>query len=267
MTIKPKASWAEVATELIELNPDHHRYLSLDGLLENVEVDPQDPSHVLKDKRYVENAIDLRQYDISRLPESFGDLSFDGNLLLGNNCITTLPESFGRLVVGGGLELCNNHLESLPASFGNLTIGSDLNLHGNRLCSLPHSFGSLSIGGRLDLDRNRLVSLPDTFGNLILKGPLFLGNNQLASLPDSFGNLVLGDIDNRVVLALHDNCLKTLPDSIGNLTLSGDLQLKNNDLVSLPETFHNIAGAIGQIDLDPHLLEESSCRRHQGSLK
>ena len=52
-----------------------------------------------------------------------------------------------------------------------------------------------------------------------------------------------------------------------NLTLSGDLQLKNNDLVSLPETFHNIAGDIGQIELDPHLLEESSCRRHQGSLK
>ena len=83
---------AEVAAEVAALNPP----LTVEKLMENVEVDPADPSRVV------------------------------GNLRWGHKRITVLPEGFGSLTVGGDLDLSSNQLASLPDGFGSLTVGGRL---------------------------------------------------------------------------------------------------------------------------------------------
>ena len=106
---------AEVAAEVAALNPP----LTVEELMENVEVDPADPSRVV------------------------------GNLVWRRKRITVLPESIGSLTVGRDLYLGSNRLVSLPEGFGSLTVGRDLSLSYTRLASLPEGFGSLTVGRNL----------------------------------------------------------------------------------------------------------------------
>ena len=108
----------EVAAEVAALNPP----LTVEQLMDNVEVDPADPSRVV------------------------------GHLRWSHKRITVLPESIGSLTVGGDLSLHSNQLTSLPEGFGSLTVGGSLNLRHNRLASLPEGFGSLTVGRNLHLD-------------------------------------------------------------------------------------------------------------------
>ena len=97
-----KASVREVATEIVARNPSAAADgLTVERLMEDVEVDPEDASHVL------------------------GDLDW------GHKGLVVLPESIGDLTVDGGLHLSDNQLESLPESFGSLAVGGYLNLNGN----------------------------------------------------------------------------------------------------------------------------------------
>jgi len=105
-----KASVAEVAC-----NPDargaHGDALTVEMLMNNVEMDPEDDSHVLGN---------WARIGIVVLPESIGDLTVGGDLYLGDNQLESLPESFGSLTVGGSLALNDNQLGLLPESFGSL---------------------------------------------------------------------------------------------------------------------------------------------------
>jgi len=143
-----KASVREVATEIMARNPRAAADgLTVERLMEDVEVDPEDASHVL-------GSLNWSYAGIVVLPESIGDLTVDGRLCLQFNQLESLPESFGGLTVGGDLKLENNKLESIPESFGSLTVGGNLNLYFNQLESLPESFGSLTVGGYLGLYNN-----------------------------------------------------------------------------------------------------------------
>jgi len=120
-----KASVREVAAEIVARNPSAAADgLTVEVLIDGVEVDPEDASHVL-------GSLWWDSKDIVVLPESISDLTVDGNLALYNNKLESLPESFGSLTVGGDLHLENNQLESLPDSFGSLTVGKTLYLNGN----------------------------------------------------------------------------------------------------------------------------------------
>ena len=66
--------------------------------MEDVEVDPEDDSHVL-------GGLNWSSKGLVVLPESIGDLTVDGNLNLHYNQLESLPESFGGLTVGGDLIL------------------------------------------------------------------------------------------------------------------------------------------------------------------
>jgi len=143
-----KASVREVAAEIVARNPSAAADgLTVEWLMEDVEVDPEDASHVLR-------GLNWGLLEIVVLPESIGDLTVGGGLWLDNNKLESLPESFGSLTVGGDLGLHSNKLESLPTSFGSLTVGGDLYLYSNKLESLPESFGSLTVGGDLGLHYN-----------------------------------------------------------------------------------------------------------------
>ena len=118
-----KTSVAEVAAEIVARNPvaAADSGLTVERLMECVEMNPEDASHVLGDLHWGGKGILV-------LPESVGDLTVSGSLNLQNNNLKSLPESFGSLTVGGSLWLYNNQLESLPESFGSLTVGGDLYL-------------------------------------------------------------------------------------------------------------------------------------------
>ena len=112
MSIKTKkTSVADVVAEIVARNPSAAADgLTVEILMEGVEVDPEDTSHVLGD-------LDWGRLGIVVLPESIGDLTVDGDLYLNNNKLESLPESFGSLTVGGDLNLHNNPVvESLNAN-------------------------------------------------------------------------------------------------------------------------------------------------------
>jgi len=120
---------------------------AVEDFMSGVEVNPDDPSHVLGDLR-------CDYMEMVTLPESIGDLSIDGDLFLNNNELASLPDSFGGLTVGGTLFLTENNLASLPESFGTLAVGGDLHLNSNNLASLPESFGNITLGGVLFIGQN-----------------------------------------------------------------------------------------------------------------
>ena len=104
---------AEVAAEVAALNPP----LTVEKLMENVEVDPADPSRVVGDLCWYDKRITV-------LPEGFGSLTVGGDLDLDNNRLASLPEGFGSLTVGGHVNLGRNPIaaELHPDSFVGLTI-------------------------------------------------------------------------------------------------------------------------------------------------
>ena len=116
-----KATVAEVAAEVAALNP----HLTVEELMEYVEVDPADPSRVVGD-------LEWRYKNITVLPDSIGSLTVGGRLRLSMNQLASLPEGFGSLTVGGDLDLRYNHLASLPKGFvGSLTVGGKVDLRFN----------------------------------------------------------------------------------------------------------------------------------------
>ena len=62
--------------------------------------------------------MDVKKKGIAVLPESTGDLTIGGDLLLGNKKLESLPHSFGSLTAGGHLYVDNNQLGSRPAPAG-----------------------------------------------------------------------------------------------------------------------------------------------------
>ena len=116
-----KASLAEVAVAIEAANPcanGRKGHATADSLMwPTPKVDPEDASHVLGD-------LDWSYRGIVMLPETIGDLTIDGHLLLCNNELESLPESFGSLTVGGEVELCENpvvlSLDQYPGSYPEL---------------------------------------------------------------------------------------------------------------------------------------------------
>ena len=123
-----KATVAEVAAEVAALNP----HLTVEKLMENVEVDPADPSRVVGNLHWYGKRITV-------LPESIGSLTVGRDLRLDNNELASLPEGFGSLTVGGGLDLSDNQLASLPEGFGSLTVGGDVDLNNNPIAAELHT--------------------------------------------------------------------------------------------------------------------------------
>eukprot|EP00658_Telonema_sp_P-2_P059551 TRINITY_DN4857_c0_g1_i14.p2 TRINITY_DN4857_c0_g1~~TRINITY_DN4857_c0_g1_i14.p2 ORF type:complete len:186 (-),score=32.81 TRINITY_DN4857_c0_g1_i14:288-845(-) len=103
---------------------------------------------------------DLEGCGLVALPESFGTVRVETDLLLLNNSLQTLPESFAHLQVGRHLYLTRNMLVTLPESIGALRVPGHLSLGFNCLKSLPASFALVHTGGDLRLMFNPLTSWP-----------------------------------------------------------------------------------------------------------
>jgi hypothetical protein len=77
--------------------------------------------------------LDLHGLNLTRVPESIGNLASLGYLNLSDNRLTSVPESLGKLVRLEWLDLSNNLLTSVPESLGNLANLGTLLLSDNPL--------------------------------------------------------------------------------------------------------------------------------------
>ena len=135
---------------MVELNP----HLTVEELMERV--------------RFEADGCTLKSWDLAVKPGALRPVI----------TLTALPESIGDLTLSGDLILVRNQLRTLPETFGSLTVGRDLELGENQLTTLPESFGSLTVDGSLSLSGNQLTALPESFPNV--KGEVRHASNRIA---------------------------------------------------------------------------------------
>jgi len=97
-----RRTFEDVVMATIALNPGNggiDRRVLMSPYGRPVPVDPKDPLHVIGDLKWA-------NMGLVELPDIFGELKIDGNLLLTNNKFTApFPDTFGNLTLGGGLFL------------------------------------------------------------------------------------------------------------------------------------------------------------------
>ncbi len=91
--------------------------------------------------------LDLSNSQISKIPESIGNLSNLTRLILSNNLLTKLPESIGNLSNLTELYLDNNQLTKLPESIANICNLTELSLEENPLILPPIEVVNEGING------------------------------------------------------------------------------------------------------------------------
>jgi len=160
--------------------------------------------------------LDLRNMQLTELPESIGQLTQLTSLDLSNNQLTALPDSLGQLTQLTILNLSSNQLTALPDSLGQLTQLNWLNICNNQITVLPYSlqklinletlvFGMNTVGNPLKtisanlsslkklsilgIDKCELISCPDWIGELVNLDKLWLSKNQLTNIPPSIAKL------------------------------------------------------------------------------
>ena len=112
----------------------------------------------------------LLRVNLTKLPESIGNLSALQRINLEHNQLTSLPESIGNLTALQKINLWSNQLKSLPESIGNLTALQKINLRYNQLTSLPESIGNLTALQGIYLEGNPLLNIFKRLKNLEKKG-------------------------------------------------------------------------------------------------
>ena len=145
--------------------------------------------------------------------------------------ITQILESLKEFNITGDLILSNNNIVTLPANFCKIIIGGNLYLDHNNLTKLPEKFNKIEIGGSLYLNNNKLKIIYYLFTSNNIVGGIDLGYNELEPLP-YYGSIKIGGS-----LNLCNNRLDTLPESFGNISVQGELNLSHNQLSILPESF------------------------------
>ncbi len=203
--------------------------------------------------------LNLRNQNLTKLPESIGFATNLKKLDISNNNIVELPDSISQLTALQELTLSGNKFTELPDALWELTQLQTLNLSKNKLIALPESIGQLTELFELNLLENfNLEGLPKSIGQLEQLRILDLGGGYLKTLPKSFENLMrlkilklnsqefeilpeyLTRFTTLEVLWLNFNQLSMLPEAIGNLTNLTELALPSNQLTTLPESIQNL---------------------------
>jgi Leucine-rich repeat (LRR) protein len=196
--------------------------------------------------------LDCSKNNLTKLPESIGNLTRLRKLNCSINKLSSLPASIENLTQLHDLRCYSNQLTMLPVSIGNLTQLEQFNCSFNPLKTLPKSIGNLTQLQNLILQHTQLTVLPDSVGNLIQLKEFDISQNKLTALPESIGNFTqlkdfdcsfnqlttlpesIGNFTQLHVLWCNFNQLKTLPESIGNLTQLRSLLCNSNQLTTLP---------------------------------
>lgn len=168
---------------------------------------------------------------ITKFPESIGNLVNLTSLNLYRNQIVEVPNSIGNLINLVYLNLSENQISEIPNSIGNLLNLTSLVLYGNQISQIPDSIRNLVNLTKLSLSVNQISQISDAIGYLVSLKSLDLGSsydhkfNKISQIPESIGNLV-----NLESLDLTNNQIHELPTSIANLSRLAHLSIEDNPI-------------------------------------
>uniref|UniRef100_A0A7S0YIR7 Uncharacterized protein n=1 Tax=Polytomella parva TaxID=51329 RepID=A0A7S0YIR7_9CHLO len=223
---------------------------------------------------------DLRSLNVASnslvtLPASIAYLERLATLNVSQNALVTLPSNLGSNQPALAVVIaCQNQIQCVPPGLAmdpgliklDLSKNKIQNLDDRVLSSgfralveldlsenllsgtLNPSIGSLGKVQILRLSRNKIQTLPAQIQHCSALIELYLGSNALTSLPST-----LGQLSNLKTLELADNKLPSIPDSVCDLNL-GLLDLRNNDLLTLPPRLSRMAPTLRAMPLEGNVL-------------
>ncbi|KAJ8756019.1 hypothetical protein K2173_024565 [Erythroxylum novogranatense] len=195
----------------------------------------------------------LSLHQCSQLTQ-FPDLPLNLNVLnLGGTEITGVPPSIGQLSRLYKLDLsyCTK-LQSLPDSIGDLVLLQQLSIEGcSKLANFPDCFCNLKSLGSLKVTFQDPDQFPEKLGDVETLKHLWLADCSITKIPFSASHLSkleslgfwrckslvltpLRGFNNLKVLQVKFCGISEVPDDLGSLTSLEELQLSEENLMSIP---------------------------------
>ena len=217
-------------------------------------------------------ALNLSNWEISKIPDSIGNLIELNHLILKDNKLKNIPESISFLKNLETLELGNCQISSLPDSFGNLKKLKKITIERNfNLNSIPNVILQLAKDNISQKYIDNSVKPNEAFVLAVLeilygRELEILNNNESVIKRDKAWHYKINE-NNRVVgiylfnrfiqflgifpeqicslkfleeLWLPNNALKSIPESIGKLINLKSLNLRNNKIEIIPESIKKL---------------------------
>jgi Leucine-rich repeat (LRR) protein len=157
----------------------------------------------------------LNKNQLTRLPDTLGNLTRLHQLFLQSNSLSYLPSTIEQLTQLQYIDLNSNKLESIDTNLSKLWQVTSFIAYSNKLTWITPSIQGMRSLKTLDLHDNQLPSLPDEIGELLFLSTLSLAKNQLKSIPSTIGNLRF-----LVTLDLSQNKLSFLPHELSKLRIT-----------------------------------------------
>ncbi|XP_067932916.1 leucine-rich repeat-containing protein 1-like [Watersipora subatra] len=213
--------------------------------------------------------LDLSNNGVRQIPDSLGSLTLLRELNLSGNPIEVLPESITALSSLEKLDLSSCEISQLPDSLiqlqklkvlriisysktsifhglqsfpevvTKLTSLEELDLSNNWINELPDSLSHLTSMRKLDLSSNPIKVLPESITALSSLEELDLSRCKIRQLPGSFIKLqklkvlrITGYLKTSI-----PHGLQTVPEVVTKLTSLEELDLSNNYIKKLPDSF------------------------------
>lgn len=181
-------------------------------------------------------SLDMKNNQLSDLPNFLANLMKLENLNLGNNDFTELPSvlrCFNQLLK---IHLYGNKITDLnPNILCKLQSITFINLNCNQLTYLPSEISTLASLEVLSVNRNKLQSFPPEICSLPNLIELHASHNYIQNLPLEIGHLFTLE-----KLILPQNCIKELPEGLAKLRRLKILDVAGNELRIFPTEMHTI---------------------------
>eukprot|EP00002_Diphylleia_rotans_P027782 TRINITY_DN5581_c0_g1_i1.p1 TRINITY_DN5581_c0_g1~~TRINITY_DN5581_c0_g1_i1.p1 ORF type:complete len:1195 (+),score=193.88 TRINITY_DN5581_c0_g1_i1:106-3690(+) len=185
--------------------------------------------------------IDISNNMISFLPEGIGALTglkaFIAGSNAGGNQLSRLPESFSQLTNLQSLSLQHNHFMHTPKWITSMVSLQDLNLSHNQLKQFPY-LGALSALSSLEIGQNPFDYLVNVILESFHKNEGFIGlsSRKLTTVPDVLTRFPPCWADKILSVDLSNNLISSLPSWICHLRSLQKLNLESNHIQRLPST-------------------------------
>ena len=190
-------------------------------------------------------ALNLSNWEISKVPDSIGNLIELNHLILKDNNLKNIPESISLLKNLETLELGNCQISSLPDSFGNLKKLKKLTIERNfKLNSIPNAILQLARDNISQKYIDNFVKPNEAFVLAVLE-MLYgrelevLNSNESMINRDKAWHYKINENNNITGIYLFNKFIKHLgifPKQICSLKFLEELWLPNNALKSIPES-------------------------------
>lgn len=190
-------------------------------------------------------ALNLSNWEISKLPDSIGNLIELNHLILKDNKLKIIPESISLLKNLETLELGNCQITSLPDSFGNLKKLKKLTIERNfKLNSIPNAILQLAKDNISQKYIDNFVKPDEAFVIAVLEMLYgreleILNNNENVINRDKAWHYKINENNNIIAIYLFNKFIQYLgifPEQICSLKFLEELWLPNNTLKSIPES-------------------------------